>query len=395
MAAGRHDAPTQLSDPGHGSTAGAWSDDPAKGRTFPCESCGAKLTFHIGQQTLACEYCGAVKQLEIPEGRIEERDLEATFRRLAELRVRGSLAGGAAAVPAGSADSEIKCESCGATTAFTGPLQTSECPYCGSPLQKQNAHQADASRLPVDGVLPFQVDHDTAARNLKAWVASRWFAPNDFLRRGVHGVFNGVYLPYWTYDAMTANRYSGMRGEYYYVTTGSGKNRRRERRTRWYPASGAFQRFFDDVLVCAAHGLPPKVIQSLEPWPLQKVIPFTREVLSGYVSQTYETGIASGFEQGKVRIAAAIDQDVRRRIGGDTQQVHSIQTQYSALTYKHLLLPLWLLAYRYKDKSYRVAVNAATGEVQGERPWSWVKITLAVIAGLIVAAAIFLLTRES
>jgi hypothetical protein len=176
--------------------------------------------------------------------------------------------------------------------------------------------------------------------------------------------------------------YSGERGEHYYVTVGTGKDRRRERRTRWYPASGRFQRFFDDVLVAATGGFPRPILRSLEPWPLHKCLPFTQEVLAGYFARTYDVDLDHGFVIGKQRIDEALDQDVRSRIGGDTQRVHSIDTRYDGLTYKHVLLPLWLMAYQYKDRPYQVFINAGTGMVQGERPYSWVKITLAVLGGL-------------
>lgn len=85
---------------------------------------------------------------------------------------------------------------------------------------------------------------------------------------------------------------------------------------------------------------------------------------------------------------SGIESEVRRRIGGDTQRVFSIDTDWSALTYKHVLLPVWMATYRWNQKTYRVVVNAATGEVQGERPWSWLKITLFVLAILCVVLTI-------
>ena len=248
--------------------------------------------------------------------------------------------------------------------------------------------------MPTDGVLPFLVDKNKARSNLTTWVKSRWFAPNEFIRRGVDGSFNGVYLPYWTFDSMISARYSGQRGEHYWVTVGSGDKKRRERRTRWYSASGSFQRFFDDVLVLAARGFNRTLMLNLQPWPLGKCVPFNQQMLAGYLARTYEIELDEGFVEAKVRTDEAIDQDVRQRIGGDEQRVHSIHICYDALTFKHLLLPVWLLAYRYRQKTYQAMINAGTGEVQGERPYSWVKITLAVLAGLAVGAAIFFLTRS-
>ena len=58
------------------------------------------------------------------------------------------------------------------------------------------------------------------------------------------------------------------------------------------------------------------------------------------------------------------------------------------VTFKHILLPVWLVAYRFRGRTYRFVVNARTGRVQGERPWSAWKIALAVILGAAFAGGI-------
>ena len=347
----------------------------ARSRTYPCPGCGADLTFNIGVQQLKCDHCGYEQSLEIdPDEKVLEQDFNAMLDRLAALRQEG----------AGTTDagfSEVECKTCGATVRFTGSLTSTECAYCGVPLQRENVHEAK-HRIPVDGVLSFRIDRKAAQSNLREWVQSRWFAPNDFKKRGVQGKFTGLYLPYWTFDSFTTNAYSGMRGDHYTVTVGSGKNRRTEVRTRWTPASGRFQRFFDDVLVVAAMGLPKKRLTDLEPWPLNACTPFNQDVLSGFVARTYDVPLGVGFVDAKSRMDKAIEAEVRKRIGGDVQQVHSIQTSHAAVTFKHLLLPVWMMGYTYKEKPHQVVVNAATGEVQGDRPYSWIKITLAAVAAL-------------
>ena len=360
--------------------------DEGKGRIFPCERCGADLEFHIGAQSLKCPFCGYVKDLSIDEdSAVEEQDFGDMLAMLAEKRKEGASEN--------VETEEVRCSSCAASVTFTGTLTSSECAYCGSPIQRENVHRAK-HRVPVDGVLPFQVNRSRAKENLRAWTTSRWFAPNEFLKRGVEGRFNGVYTSFWTYDTLTANVYHGQRGERYWVTVGTGDRKRRERRTRWYPAHGSFQRFFDDVLVCAARGLPKKLVRKLEPWPLHECLPFNQESLAGFLAETYDTSLKEGFAEAKARIDEAIHQEVRRRIGGDEQRVLSLSTRCDAITYKHLLLPAWLLTYRYNEKPYRVIVNAASGEVQGERPYSWVKITLAVLAGVAAASGLWLLVQH-
>ena len=355
-------------------------------RVFPCDGCGADFEFSIDVQSLKCPFCGHTRDLEIAEGaRIDEQDLRATLDRLTKVRQEGMG-------PTGDLK-EVDCRDCGAKVQFHGTLTSKECPYCGTPIQLDGVHDA-VDGVPVDGVLPFMVERSQAQENLKSWVGSRWFAPNEFKRRGVEGHFNGIYMPYWTYDAMTMTDYVGSRGEHYYVTVRHGDQTRRERRTRWYHASGSFRRFFDDVLVVAGQGLPDKVTRSLEPWPLEKCLPFTQQVLAGYMARTYDIPLRDGFEQAQEQIGSALHSDVCRRIGGDVQRVDSIETEYGALTYKHLLLPVWMLTYKYKDKAFQVLVNAASGEVQGQRPYSWIKITLFVLLIVLTVALVGLLVSQ-
>ena len=359
--------------------------DDGKGRVFPCENCGADVEFNIGSQSLKCPYCGHEKKIDLDaDATIQEQDFEAMVARVAEQHEadRHDEEG----------QSEVRCSSCGGTVVFIGTLTSSACPYCGTPIQRDKIHTA-THRIPVDAVLPFFVDHERARQNLAEWVRSRWFAPNAFLKQGVSGNFNGVYLPYWTFDTLTFNAYSGERGDAYYVTVGSGDKQRQERRVRWSSASGKFQRFFDDVTIPASKGLDQNRLVALEPWPFGKMIPFTQQVLAGFLARTYDISLKDGFAAAKERVDSAIASDVRRRIGGDEQRVWSIKSRYDAITFKHLLLPVWLMAYRFHNKPYRVYINAATGEVQGDRPYSWAKISLAVLCGLIVAGIIAALQR--
>lgn len=377
--------PDAQARPSSGEAAGETVDE-GRGRIFPCEGCGADLEFHIGQQRMKCPYCGFEKEIARKEdGNLVEHDFNEMLDRLKAVRMQ--------APPVESDVNEVRCGSCAGTVVFTGTLTSSECPYCGSPIQRDKVHAA-GDRIPVDGVLPFMLDHRQASQKLRAWVSSRWFAPNEFLERGAQGKFNGVYLPYWTYDTLTYTVYSGQRGEDYWTTVGSGDKKRRVRKTRWYPSSGDFQRFFDDVLVVGSKGLPDKYIAALEPWPLTKCLPFTQEVLAGFYARTYDVSLDVGFGRAKQRIEAALRADTERRIGGDRQRIHSLKSTFDAIKFKHLLLPVWMLAYRHQDKPYRVFVNAVTGEVQGERPYSWVKITLAAVAAAIVALVIGIVSGQ-
>ena len=369
--------------------------DEGKGRVFPCDGCGSDLKFHIGEQNLACPYCGHVKTIDLTDdATIEEQDFRATLERATELsRARNHKRAESSERRTHEVSHEVTCADCGATVEFIGSLVSVECAFCGQPVQVDHARQAEEA-LPVDGILPFGVKREKAAELLRRWVKSRWFAPNAFKKAGVQGKFSGVYLPFWTYDSMTFNRYTGQRGEYYYVTVGSGKNQRQERRTRWYPASGRFQRFFDDVLVVATRSLPDKLLRKLEPWPLSTCRAYDQSFLAGFLARRYEVDLDEGFGRARLLMDSALRQEVCRRIGGDTQRITSLDTRHDAITFKHLLLPVWSLGYRFKGKPYQLVINAVTGEVQGTRPWSFWKIFFAALLGLIVVGGIVAVSQS-
>jgi LSD1 subclass zinc finger protein len=358
----------------------------AAGREFPCASCGASLSFAPGAQKLECSHCGHVEAIAPQPGRdVAERDLRAILEKLAERRTaEKALVDGLF---------EVRCDGCGATVRFAGSLTTTACAYCAQPIHREGVHDAQ-ERVPVDGVLPFRVEQGAARQNLKTWTRSRWFLPGELRRDGIQAAFQGVYLPFFTFDAFTSNHFSGQRGTRHTMVIGSGKSRTVIVYYTWRAVVGSFERFFDDVLESAGSGLPDQQMADLEPWPLKGLQPFSPQFLSGFLARTYDHGLDRCFASAQARIRGEIERDVRRRIGGDAQRVHSIDTAWPGLTFKHVLLPIWIATYRWKTKPYRVVVNAATGEVQGERPWSGWKIfffvlTLAAIAGgvaLVVAA---------
>ena len=165
------------------------------------------------------------------------------------------------------------------------------------------------------------------------------------------------------------------------------------RKTRWWPASGTVANNFDDVLVLASRSLPQSCAEALEPWDLPNLTPYQDEFLSGFVGESYQIGLPEGFEVAKGFMQPQIEESVRQDIGGDHQTISSLDTRYFDITFKHVLLPVWLAAYQYRDKTYRFVVNGRTGQVQGERPWSWIKIAGVVVAVIVAGVAIFLVVH--
>ena len=357
-------------------------------RTYPCLQCGGELVFDIGAQNLKCPHCG--NQQEIVEN-ADREVLEQDFRAAIAALRSGAFEHDDSAV---AGDKEVVCQNCGGHTTFSGSLTATRCPYCATPIQRDDVHDAP-TRLPVDGVVPFQVDEKTSKELIDKWINSRWFAPNEFKKYSTTGSFRSVYAAYFTYDALTTTKYTGQRGDNYTVTVGSGENRRTEVRTRWSPAFGTVRDSFDDLPVLANEGFERRRIQALEPWPTQTAKAFSAEYIAGHLCRTYDHDVEECFGVAKQRIDTEIQDTVRRDIGGDHQRIHSMDVNYDHLAYKHLLLPIWLLTVIYEQRPFQVFINGVTGEVHGQRPWSKVKIALAVIAAVIVVTIAVLLYQSS
>lgn len=351
---------------------------PAGSAQYPCKRCGASLAFAPGTSALACPYCGEQNAIAAAKAVIHELDYQAHLAKAAESQ--------------DTVDRIVsKCDSCGAEVQFPDNVTSHKCPFCAEPVV---AARESAKALRPRSVLPFKLDARAALASYRKWLASRWFVPSDLKRSTrVEDRFNGVYLPYWTYDAKAHTRYTGARGEHYYVTTSytdseGRRQTRRERRTRWYPAAGLVHDVFDDVLVPASTSLPQNELDKLEPWDLPELAPYDDAFLAGFRAESYTVDLPAGFAGACVKMEPKIRASIRRDIGGDVQQIHTMQTSHSEVTFKHLLLPVWVATYRYKKRLFRVLVNARTGEVIGKRPYSWIKISVAIIAGLMFVGMI-------
>lgn len=353
-------------------------------RQFPCTSCGAKVEFAPGTDALVCPYCGNETRLAASsEGVVEQDFLAAVSDTLGD-----------------DADTEdvtsVRCDSCAALVEPSPSHEAFPCPYCGSSIV---AREVSQRLIKPQAVLPFKINRHAATKLFRSWIDKLWFAPNALKKMArLDGRLQGLYTPYWTYDSGTMTRYTGQRGEEYTVTRTrtvrrDGKmvqERYTEVKVRWYPASGTVARHFDDMLVVGSKSLPRSLAEELEPWDLSNLVDYADEYLSGFTAERYQVDVRAGWERAQERMAPVIESDVRRDIGGDRQRIHSMNTRHSNITFKHVLLPMWICSYRYKGKIYRFLVNARTGEVQGQRPWSWVKIALTVLG--VVAVGILLYT---
>jgi DNA-directed RNA polymerase subunit RPC12/RpoP len=357
-------------------------------KSFPCTQCGANLVFCADEDALKCQYCGAINQITPPSIPISEYSFHHA---LDKIRQSGwSLQ---------DEEKEVKCPSCAASFTINIHTRSTACPYCHSPIV---TNMDIFMPLAPESLLPFEINQKEAKEIFKKWVGNLWFAPSELKKfTEADSKFLGVYLPYWTYDSDTQSRYHGQRGIIYHdrVRRRIFINGREEivedivERIEWTPVSGQVRRHFDDVLIGATLTIPRKLADSLEPWDLENLTPYDDRYLSGFESETYQVALDEGFSYAKGYMEYIIREDVRYQIGGDRQQITDLKIYHDHTTFKYILLPIWTAHFTYHDKEYRFAINARSGIIKGERPYSKMKIILAVLALLAVLGSFFALAE--
>jgi DNA-directed RNA polymerase subunit RPC12/RpoP len=352
---------------------------------YSCAQCGAPTTFDPGTTRLVCDHCGNAVEIVLATSAITTYDL---FGKTAIASLHATdLAHGAR---------EIVCKSCGAHAIVT--RRAERCAFCDAPMVAE-VDQGDAT-IPPSAVLPFVIPAKDGAARFAKWLSRRWFAPSDLVARSRRDRLDGIYLAFWTFDATSTTQYDGARGtvhthtETYKDAAGNEQTRTTET-VDWSPVMGTVHATSTDVLIAATPTVPVKIVHKLTPWDLPRLRAFDPRFLAGFAAERYQIQPADGFTAAYPTIEGHIRSVIDREIGGDRQRIDSMNVSWDAVGFRHLLLPVWLSAFRYNDKVFHVAVNAATGEVVGERPWSAAKIVLFVlaIAAIVTAIAVFASTR--
>lgn len=355
-------------------------------RTFPCPGCGSMLEFDPGLQQLHCPACGNTTPIPVDrDAVIMEYPLEEAERN--------------ASTDWSSDTATVTCGGCGTQTVVQADSGTAECPFCGS---KQLIRDEKSTTIRPESLLPFKITKDDAKVRFKAWIGKKWFAPTAAKNTSRADRVSGVYVPYWTYDAQTDYNYSAEAGTHYYVTEyrtttdANGKQTREAvqvQKTSWRPVFGSGNRFFDDVPVNASRNENKKQMDKIRDFAFQELVPYRPEFLLGFMAERYGVNVTDGFEIASGEMRSALMQDVRSAIVADEVRNIQLDVRYGNVRFKHLLAPIWISSFRFRNKPYRFVVNGQTGTVQGEYPISPWKVTLLILFLAALGVGIYFLIR--
>lgn len=352
-----------------------------------CPACGAQAEWNPAKQLLVCPFCGTESPYVIDRaaGRVSENDL--------------------AAVLAATHDAErarhdqrrsVQCQSCRAVMTYEAARVGQNCEFCGSPALV--AYQDLKSPISPKGVLPFKIDRNRVRDDIRRWWRSKWLAPGRLAKAALVDTVHSVYIPYWTFDAHAHCPWDAEAGHYYYVNVegrDSKGNRvvRPERRVRWEPASGVVEHTFDDEPVPGTTGVAIDLLRQVEPFPTNEVVPYDTAFLSGHVVEHYQVALTEAAGSSEQQMRATLEQLCASQVPGDTHRNLRIHPTFSGQTFKHVLVPIWLLVYTFGSRSFQVVANGYTGRIAGRYPYSPWKVAFLVVV-VVLALILFALAEN-
>lgn len=285
--------------------------------------------------------------------------------------------------------STMECKGCGAKVEVSPDCTATECPYCGAKYVL--AEKQEAAIVP-DGIVPFKIDKHKVQETFNKWINRRWLAPGKLKHLYESGKIQGVYIPYWTFDADVVCDYSAEGGKHRKVEVKKDDGTTETRtETDWYNTHGRVKEFFDDVQVRGSRNLKDSLLKGIEPYDTKKkLVSYSPEYLSGYGAECYTVSLEDAHREANNIMETELRELARKDVRKHYDEVRNVRIapEYRDETYKHILIPVYSTAFTYANKNYTVLVNGQTGKIKGSYPKSPVKIGIIVA---IIAAIVALL----
>ena len=361
-------------------------------RKHPCPECGGDAVWNAAKQALGCPYCGHIFPWQPGEptlgSLIREHDLVTALRDVPD-RDRGWH----------EKKQTVQCQSCRAIMVFDAARSAQNCEFCGSPSIVP--HEAARDPITPESILPFALSEAQVRERLRSWYGSHWLAPDKLKRAALTDTLHGLYIPYWTFDSHVQADWMAEAGYYYFetedFTDADGRRQARQvRKVRWEPAAGSLEHFFDDSLVPGTIGVRADYLRRIEPFPTTgpALKPYEPAFVRGWVVERYQVDLRQAADRNLEEMEAAVERLCAAQVPGDTQRGLRVRSVYSGRTFKHVLVPVWVVSYTFGARTFQIVVNGSTGTIHGEHPRSWVKVFFYIILPLFLLLLFILASQR-
>ena len=339
--------------------------------SYACPNCGANTAYDVSAGGIACEYCGHVAPVAAAHVGKSAEDFEFTLETLSQARQGW-----------GTQRQVLHCDSCGAELSLPAGGLTNTCAFCAS--NQVNVITSPEQTLRPRFLIPFKVPPEKTASLASDWMGKGWFHPDALTGNAKVRRFFGVYLPFWTFNAHVDTRWRAEVGYQQSERHYNAGQKRWETRTRtvWKWENGQVALDIENLLVpgSAPQHLSHRILKQLYPFQMADLVAYAPDFLAGWQAQAYETTLTEAWESGKKEIREEAKKACYNRMSSSQVRNFSMSADFADESWRYILLPVYLAAYRYEGKVFQVMINGQSGVVAGSKPVAWWKVWLAIAA---------------
>jgi hypothetical protein len=258
---------------------------------------------------------------------------------------------------------------------YDASARSLRCPFCGSEKLEQ---RADERTLAPRRVVPFKVSREAAMATMRKWLGRGFFRPGDLSQRAMIEKMAAVYVPFWIFEARTHTYWTADTSQLPLMSRGD-----------WCPLFGEHRDAYAGLLVGASGALSSRETHALRPFDLEAAVEPSQVDLENVTVEKFKVGRKYArplAREGLERLEAQTCQ--AQYVPGRARNV-KVNTLPEGLASEPVLLPVWIMAYRYKERVFRFLVNGQTGTATGEAPMSWKKV--AAVAAAVLGAILLIL----
>jgi DNA-directed RNA polymerase subunit RPC12/RpoP len=345
--------------------------DKMETRVYTCPNCGATTAYDVAAGGIACEYCGYIFPVKTKIlGRVAD-EFEFTLETVSQAN-RGW----------GIERQVLHCNACGAELSIPKGAISTSCPFCTS--NQVNLTTSLDEFLQPRFLIPFKITIEQTRELAKAWLGTGWFHPDELAANSVLRRFSGIYLPFWTFDAKVTAQWKAQVCYQKTVRYYNASQKRWETRTKieWRWETGSVPLDIDDHLVIGSspRRISTIILKRIYPYQMKDLVAYHPDYLAGWQAQAYETTLTEAWEIGKQAIREAAKEACYQDIPTSHVRNFSMSADFADESWRYILLPVYLAAYKYQEKTYQMLVNGQTGVIAGQKPVAWWKIWLAIAA---------------
>lgn len=338
--------------------------------TTNCPFCGGRVVYSPADRAMKCEYCGKKAQIDLTRYG-EELDFFDLLNAKNDTWTQEVHV--------------FRCNNCGAREVISRGDISKKCAFCGT----TNVVQTDElCGLKPNAVLPFLLDKKQSCEKVVKWAKKKWFAPKKFKDDVYPDEIGGHYIPAFTFDSSTFSRYSGRLGRTRTRTRRVNGKTVTDTYTEWFNISGTYSMKFDDILVQASESIKQKDINKISPFDTNRSQVYSSEFLQGFSASQYSRTGQECWDYARTVMKQKVKQAILAQYRYDTEGTVRIDMSCSDITYKYLLLPVYIGHCNYAKKLYNFFINGQTGKVTGKTPVSPLRVALVSLLGAVLAVGL-------